>query len=295
MKNQRSKGHHYIPQALQRAFASGKQQLWYAKKTRSGEYDNPRIRNIRTFFQRRNYYTIYNEGRPSDEVERNHYGPIDNFLGELLPELKIAFEKGKLPTLEGKIEHSLREVIAEMLKRTPDFIPEFDQASRTRQMVQDAVENLPLDIFNLTPAGRNFLKKIKDPSQQELLSRSARVQAALRPSEQFLKLLHERSVRWVRCERHHSFILSSAAVARLGNGGSNGLVNPQSELWMPLLPQLAVVLVGKAGRDLLAETLLPRDRIRRINIYLMRIGKEIASSSPELLESIAGKRRNKSS
>ncbi|MBL3587581.1 DUF4238 domain-containing protein [Rhodovulum sulfidophilum] len=61
MKNQRSKDHHYIPQALQRAFASGKQQLWYAKKTRSDEYDNPRIRNIRTIFQRRNYYTIYNE------------------------------------------------------------------------------------------------------------------------------------------------------------------------------------------------------------------------------------------
>lgn len=121
MSNKRTKRHHFLPQVLQRQFLNGNGQIWYAEKGDDGRFSPPEPRNTRSTFQIKDYYTVMSDGTPSDVVEREFYGAIDNYLGHLLQGIFDVFEQGGTPTFSGDSLHALRLFFYETIKRSPEF------------------------------------------------------------------------------------------------------------------------------------------------------------------------------
>ena len=286
--SQRSKNHHFVPQILQKQFAAERGGIWYSKRGEDNVFDPPQLRNTRTVFRIRDYYTILKGDERSDVVEREFYGQIDDYLGTVLPNILQSFENSVIPTFSGEPLNSLRRVVLEMTKRTPEFTKKYDDTITGREIVESTVAAL-----SKNPSNEERLRSLNDlenPSRLREIGRSARVQAAIDRSSKVEQALEDFSVRWVVSETHHSFILSSMMVYRIGNGGPNALSNPNMEFWMPIAPKISLVLVRDKEERIPLKFADNRDHIRKVNEYATRSSKHIASHSEQLLKSLIGSR-----
>ena len=110
-------------------------------------------------------------------------------------------------------------------------------------------------------------------------------------SSRIMGELREFQVRWATSEGRHSFVLSSLIAYRIGNGGPNGVSNPNMEIWIPVSPKIAMVLVRDEEGRIPSRNSLDRDKVREVNEYAMRKSRQLASHSEALLVSLVG--RNK--
>lgn len=285
---QRSKFHHYVPQVLQRKFAAKEGWIWFAERGADGRYGPPHLKKIKKAFGRKNYNTVGTGDGLSDWVEKQHYGEIDGYLGELLPEVQTAFDCGQVPAFEGRALEALQRVVVEMQKRTPAFLPKRDDVEVGKQLIRETLS--ALDAKGWTAAVAATRTDLESPDRLRELGRNIRVRATMEHSERITNAMADFRPHWVRSNSSHSFILSSRMVYMAGNGGVAGLSNPNVEIWMPLFPKLSLVLIGRRHSRIPPEVVAPRDHIRRMNQYAASVSHEIASHSRKLLESITGKK-----
>jgi hypothetical protein len=282
----RAKNHHIVPKVLQRQFTITNEpdRIWRAKLGEHGNFNAPEKKSIRKTFVIRDYYTTRVDHKRSDHVERNFYGPIDDFWGQILYEVMPILENGDVPSLNSELEMKLRLNVMQMAKRTPDFMNYPDDLEIGFQLIQTCLDILP---DNYDEKYRNQLKK--ELQNKELLSdkgRDIRVTGTLRNSKLLEEILSEFSVRWVVSDSKHSFILSSLMVYRIGNGRNNGLSNPQCEVWMPISPKVVLVLVRDPNNKINNRIIWPSERIRKFNEFAAANSFEIASHPERLLSSL---------
>jgi hypothetical protein len=116
----RSRHHHYVPKALQRCFSENRKNIWYSAIGENGKYLSPEWRNIDSTFKAFDFYTVLDsEGKPTDAVEKNFYGIIDDHLGTLLQEVHDRFDRGKTPIFKGEQLTSLHHLVLNLASRTP--------------------------------------------------------------------------------------------------------------------------------------------------------------------------------
>lgn len=282
----RAKNHHIVPKVLQKQFAIEKdcQKIWRAKRDAGGFYTAPETKKISKAFVKRDYNTILVSGQRSDRVEREFYGKLDDFLGQIIPEFVKIFEQGHVPNFSQRSLASIRSCVTQMARRTPDFIEDHDDVETGRQLIASVLKALPEDA---SPDERKKLES--DLANVELLrdkGRHIRVTATLKESPRVKSLLTEFSPRWAICEGKHSFILSSLMVYRIGNGGPNGLVNPKMEMWMPVSPKVSLVLLRDPNNRIPIRNILSPAKIREINDFAVKHSYEVGSHSERLLNSL---------
>lgn len=284
--NSRAKRHHIVPQTLQRPFCNDDNKLWFSEKTADGKFIEPELRSTKGSFWMKDYYTILDGDQPSDAVETKFYKGLVDFLGHLVPELLVVLKKGHVPLMAPELQDSLRAAIQQLLKRTPDFLS-----------VDDYDLGLKLIQSVLTEAGKGTVPEdrltklrgeLDHPHQIKARGRDIRVRSSLQHSEKADILLKKRSFKWVVAPEKHAFVLSNLIAYRIGNGGSNGLENLNSEIWMPLAPKFAMALVNDPSNDIPQIYHDNRDHIREINEYAARQSRSIASHSRKLLYSVTG-------
>ncbi|SIO03642.1 DUF4238 domain-containing protein [Vannielia litorea] len=286
--SKRSKNHHYVPKVLQRSFLAEPNHIWFSKRELGGEYCAPYLKHIDKAFYSRNYYTIVHNDELSDTIEREHYGVIDNYLGEVVPEFISALERGAAPVFSGIPLDSIKEVVLEMAKRTPEFPRPHNDLEIGKELIERTLVELgkKKDLSEYVKTS----SVLGDSSKLIELGRSIRVRATISRSDRVAAALSELSVRWATIPSKHAYILSSLMVYRVGNGGSNALNDPKTELWMPISPRFALVVLHDPGSKI---PLIVRDsprHVRKINEYAARNSSEIGSHSRKLIESITGKR-----
>jgi Protein of unknown function (DUF4238) len=285
--SQRSKNHHFVPKVLQQRFAAEKNRIWYSTRGADGEFDPPESRNIEKTFRIRNYYTVLNDDEKSDIIEREFYGRIDNYLGKVLPDVLSAFERGEKPKFIGEPLDTIRRIVFEMAKRTPEFTKQIDEVSIGTEIVETALDALPADSKSIERS--KLLADLEDSIRLRDYGRDVRVRATITTSKKIEQALGEFSVRWSVSDTHHSFILSSLMAYRIGNGASNGLSNPKMELWMPIAPKIALVLLRDKENQIPLTLPDSSAHIRQVNEFAMKNSKQIASHSRKLIESLTGK------
>ena len=285
MSQKRAKIHHFVPKVLQKYFQSEDGGIWFSEKNNDGKFNRPELRNITSTFKSRDYYTVYEGGELSDRIERDFYGTIDNRLGDILHEIHSTLDKGLVPTVHGKSLESLQNIVYHLLVRTPEFTSKNDDYLVGFQLINTVLEEaksrgLPseeIEKLNLRLANRAHVRNS---------GRDIRVKVQALPSEEIMKLLRAYKVRFVISEGRHSFVLSSAAVYRLGNGGSNGLENLKSEFWLPISPKRVLVLVRDVDEKIPLLSSENRDHAREVNEYSVSTSSQIASHSEDLLKSL---------
>ncbi|WP_170347257.1 DUF4238 domain-containing protein [Ruegeria atlantica] len=287
MSSKRIKNHHFLPQVLQRQFLNDQGQIWYAEKGSDGFFLPPESRNTKSAFKIKDYYTVLDDGAPSDIVEKKFYGPIDNYLGHLLTDVNAAFDNGDAPTFSGEALHNIRLFLFETIKRSPEFINDYDDTLAGRDFVERMIQDPRGDLDQTEKARLEEL--LQDHVELKRYGRDIRVQGMIRRSTKVEAALEDFSVRWAVSLTHNSFILSSMIAYRIGNGGANGLVNPNMEIWMPVHPKRALVLLRDPKNEIPLVTREHRDHIREINQFAAAKSQSIASHSRKLIESLTGK------
>ena len=273
---------------LQKPFTKNQKNIWYSQRDEDGSYSAPQYRNIASCFRINDYYTILDGDDRSDVIERHFYGKIDNYLGEMIPKVLLAFANGNVPTLSGEALNNLRQVIMQLAKRTPDFVKDHNDVEMGLHFVKSILEEM--DEQSDLIERKIYEGHLNDPAKLRDYGRDIRNRATLPNSDRINKALENLHVRWSKIETEHSYILSSMMAYRIGNGGPNGLMNPNMEIWMPVTPKIALVLIGKHHKSVPHVVTDTRDHIRKVNEYAMRNSTQIASQSKELLESLTGMR-----
>ena len=285
MTGKRSRHHHIVPKALQKSFCFEGKTLWYCERGADGKFSKPAVRNIGSAFVIFDYNTVLVGGKPSDIVESQFYGKIDNYLGQLLPSLVAGFKERRVPTFSGKSLTSLQRVIFEMVKRTPDFTKKNDDIKTGREIVE--AELSALDEGDHREGDRvRVVADLNNDVVLRQLGRHARVSATISQMPLVNDALKEFSVRWATIEGKESFILSSLMAYRIGNGGNNGLSNPDMEIWMPISPKVSLVLVRDPLNKIPLRVPEVRDHVRAVNEFAVANSNFIASHSDTLLKSL---------
>jgi hypothetical protein len=284
--SKRAVNHHIVPEVLQRSFAveSDAKRIWRCKRTSKGQYNAPTKKLIDKSFVVRNYYTTLENDKRSDRIEREFYGPIDDFLGRLLPEVIGIIERGEVPSFSVDALKSLQTVVLQMLKRTPDFLKDHDDTRYGRQVIENTLNDLPSD----APLEHSRMLKaaLQDNEVLRDQGRHIRVRATLEDSPLVTDALSEFVPRWSISNTKHSYILSSMMVYRIGNGGPNGLSNPKMEMWMPIGPKVSMVLVRDPYNKIPYKVIDTPEHIRKVNEYAVANSFEIASHSEALIKSL---------
>lgn len=286
----RSKVHHYVPQVLQRQFLAqnSPERIWYSERDENNIFCAPYLKNISKTFQSKNFYTVLSEGELSDVIERVFYGSVDNYLGEVIPKIVDNFSNGFVTIFDEESRASLSQVVLAMAKRVPEFTKNFDENRTGLEIAEAVIKGLGND--DNEAEVREMTAAITNPAKLKELGRTVRVKAAARTSDEMIKMLGEFSVRWALIRSHHSYILSSTCVYRIGNGGSNGLSNPNAELWFPISPKVCLVLVRDPFRKIPLVSDDIADHIRKVNEHAMAVSDQIASHSQRLIESLTKKK-----
>lgn len=291
MAQKRTKRHHIVPRALRKNFCFDGDKTWYSEK-RDDKFSIPEERNTKSTFARRDYYTVLENGTPSDKVERLYYGEIDNYLGRLVPQLLVKLERSEAPVFSSQAVDSLNSVIYQMVKRTPDFVSrdkKMDEIEIGKQIVSGDIERLRKNSPD-DPNLRPLYQELEDDNKLKQLGRHVRVSAQAKTSNKVQKLLRQFSVRWGFCDGSHSLILSSSMVYLIGNGGHNGIANPKTEIWFPISPKYALVLMRDQSQKFPLLNAIDRDFARDVNLYAARSSFAVASHSEKLLRSITNHR-----
>ena len=284
----RAKKHHIVPEVLQKQFLAMEEKIWFSEQKSDGAFSPPQLESIKKAFMKKNYNTITKDGEKSDVVEREFYGKIDNFLGKVIPDIFTAFEGNKVPMFSEQLLDSLRNVVMEMAKRTPDFTGMYDDTTEGKRLLDEIVAEAGADGDKMSED--HFKSRLGDAQWQKEFARDVRVRATIKHSPKVQSALNQLTFKWVLLSSKCSFILSSQMVYRLGNGGPNGLNNPNFEMWMPISPKIALVLLrDNYGKLPLVHYDTP-DHVREINEYALKSSFQIGSHSRELLESLTGRK-----
>lgn len=285
MSQKRIQNHHYVPKVLQKAFRYDGDRIWYSSRQVGGRFGKPAERNIEKTFRIKDLYTIELNGVQSDIIERQFYGTIDDYLGRMLPSVFNAFSEGRLPTFSGEPLRGLKKVVFELIKRTPHFTKGYDDASIGRDVIEKEIA-----YYELHDPENPQLKRARIDLEQDgmlkRLGRTVRVRALTMEMRDAHTVLEEFEVRWAVSEGNSSFVLSDLIAYRIGNCGSNGLINPNAEIWMPISPKIALVLVRDPNKNIPLRSPESARHIRAINEYAAVNSIKIASHSEKLLLSL---------
>lgn len=280
----RAKRHHIVPQTLQRPFCDHEGKLWFAEKNAAGTFKEPELRSPNGAFWVRDYYTVLEDDAPSDVIETGFYGNLDNFLGQLIPQFNLRLEASEAPVMDVELQNALKVAIFELIKRTPDFIKVSDYDVGLEFLEGVLAEEGKGTVTNDRRA--ELRAELDKPHKIKARGRDIRVRGSLSRSGNVEEALKSRSFRYVVAKKGHSFILSNAIAYRIGNGGSNRLQNPESEIWMPISPRFAIALVADPTKKIPLICESDRDHVREINEYAASQSRSIASHSKKLIDSI---------
>jgi Protein of unknown function (DUF4238) len=284
----RARHHHFVPKALQRHFCENRRNFWFTTKGSDGRYLKPEWRNIDSTFQRHDFYTILDSsGIPTDEVERNFYEFLDNHLGTLLNEIHDILDRGQIPAFEGEVLESLQNLFVPLVNRTPHSLSGRDHDDVAvgevfaRNVIVGLTERNPHD-----PELPKFHKMLTNKGELAAQGRTIRVKATTSRYPLIERQLRDFSARVAVSEGKHSFVLHSAMIHRIGNGGPNGLSNPKCELLFPISSKRALVLVRDPVGRIPPICSVSVSQMRSINLNAFSQGCDLASSSEALLSSL---------
>lgn len=282
----RSKRHHYVPQGLQKYFCNEAGQIWYTKRASlSEEFETIEPRNTKSAFQERNFYTVLSDlDKPSDEIEREFYGVVDDQVGKTLAEVVEITKHGKAPRFRGEPLDSFKNLVLALHRRSVDITKDHNEFEIGEAIIESTIADASAKL-GLT--ADEALKQLRFPDPKQL-GRNVRVRAQTVEPKLALEALAKYDVATIVAEGKSSFILGSRMVYRISNGTNDPLGSKNVELWFPVSPKICLVLHA-LGQEILRPVVWPSRKVREINEYIVSKCHEVGSHSDRLLISLLGR------
>lgn len=280
--------HHYVPKSLQKYFTDNGKNIWFSQIACDGKYSGPELRNLVSTFQRHDFYTVIDDnGVPSDSVEREIYGPLDDYLGDLLSEVHGRMDLGETPVFEGEVLESLLDLFIALATRGPLRLTgqDYNDYEQGLTFANQLIEKLVgLDKYH--PDIAFYQDTLNNRRKLIDRGRDIRVRATTKGLPKTKNELGNFQARVAVSTGGHSFVLHGRMIYRIGNGGSNGLLCPRCELWLPISSKRALVLLRDPTNRIPFVCQVGREQMREFNSYAVSLGSDLASHSIKLLQSL---------
>jgi hypothetical protein len=228
------------------------------------------------------------DGKLSDVVEKSFYEKQDDYLGKILREVHSALDLRTVPVFSGEALSTIRSVVLHLIKRNPNFTKDLNDEAIGLEVTEKTLSII--DKFGDPYGEKDRLNaRLKNSKELKHVGRTVRVPAQLTVSGAIDEALQDFRVRWVLLSGKSSFILPGIGAYRIGNGGPNGFNNPDFEIWLPISPKRALVLVRDPKEKIPNIFVATRDHVRKVNKYGASQSTQIASHSQQLLKSLIKK------
>ncbi|MDV4145255.1 DUF4238 domain-containing protein [Shimia sp. FJ5] len=276
-----SKKHHYVPQGILRRFCFQNDTTWYLSRERFP--GDPSPRNIGSIFCKRHFNSFQKEdGTKDDAVERFFGKEFDNYIPEWTAHLEVSQETNSPVAFGGAERRRFVQFFYNHMKRSPDFIEPIVAEATEETFAAESIEKLERQVRPLTDEERS---KFQSTDFQRRVAGNSRVENFSKQSVKILETINEMSIALATPARaNKQFIVGSNPVARFEDYPRQHLSEPGVELWTTLTPRLAVGFVHSSNVDNLR---LSDHQVRKLNISIAKQSRAIASTSKELLASLA--------
>lgn len=276
-----------MPKSLLKHFTDESGKLWYATRPSTKDSFGPVVqRTPEGSFWRRNFFTTLDEAnRPSDSVERNFYGAVDNHIGKLIPEVKEILASGRFPIFSNSALDAFRHLIIALYKRSIDTVADFDE----KDVGSEVIESISRDATSQLGISRSELISQLNLPNPVAIGRDVRVGAQILYPGDLIDALEGSNVSVIEAEGRSSFIIGSRMVYRIANGTTDKIGSVNVEIWLPITPKFSLVL-HKIPRYPRAVIVWPKSKVREVNDYICRSCLEVASHSELLIRSLLNQR-----
>jgi hypothetical protein len=272
------KSHHYVPKMLLRNFTNEQGQLYFYRKDKASE--GVKAASPEKLFAAQHLYSKTAKDGVRDHSLEQRFGKLETEAAQVFSSIMDAARSGHVPGLTW----AQKEVVAlfhyMQWKRSFDhrktFLSDeviFTQLDETATRAQDLFPNRVDDIARISTALRS-----KD------YIHNLRIDILRTINPDTLNLLASRAlVVAVPQKGSKSWIIGSSPVAKMG---SADLRHPNSEIWLPIAPDVAVGFcqVGKPEE----LVVIPDMVIRRMNSLIALQSGMFAGRSEALIQSLAG-------
>lgn len=288
-KAQRSVRHHYVPSTLGRRFSDESGKFYY--KTRSSRhhpFGKSEYRRPERAFYEKDLYTMYdNEGIPHDRIEREFFGPLDDFFGEFLKKVDEVFAEGSNPTLSKETRLGLSQLVTSNFARNPQF-------GVGPEALREVRENFPSILAQTSEEFGDdpltVLAQFEDESLSDQEIQNILMKAITKKMPNSEKFLNQLETAWVVIEGKSRFILGDRIAYHPRNALSKLFSSAFVGLVMPLHPKRAIAFVGQSARKL--DRISVGDAsVRKLNEIAVSESLCIASASNPQLESLTRRYR----
>lgn len=265
--------HHYVPKLLVKSFADSNKQVLYCEK------ENPRIeiRNYRTPFWSRHYYTARNEKNEKDVSAEYSFGEFENIVAPIVEGIRISIGEGKTPRLSAEEKRIWDCFFILQLQRTPEGFKRLVKEESLTGTTEDCFEQWMAD----EPDKSDEIRTYCTPENIERLMNTIRIGAQTMVGPNSLELFSKLELSfWILTGKNRSFVLGSNPIARLSAHSNNGWGN-----WLPVSPKIAVSHTLKGTRGSVLQNNRTED-VRRLNMVIIDQSSAVVSNSEKLLKSL---------
>ena len=215
---------------------------------------HPRILLARTHL----YSKIRPDGSRDVSLEER-YSKLEAAVSPVLDQIGAVVRRRNLPDIPESTRLVLDHFLYEQIRRVPDFHEKIMPVAGAKLAVEEAVAEYETRYRKLTPEEREETFRPKEITN---FRQNARVGALSRHSPKVLSALGAKGVFFGICREKSSFLIGGAPVARFGKL----LTDPDTELWLPIHPNVVVIFAGKRGDGKIVD--IPESFVRKFNTII---------------------------
>lgn len=273
------KRHHSVPEMLQRRFADSRGMLWYFDKERPDQ--GVKDTHANNLFVRNRQYTLKRRDGTRDWSLETHYSNLESYMKLLIDKIVPSILSGIYPSVTPNERALLDIYVYEQWRRVPELYDGLISDDDFSVMLHDSIAQYENKYRPLTPDER---ERLTTPEYLKAEKQRARV-LALRRQGTAREYLSKRGLFFARTARNRSFVLSSAPVIKMHPVGHPHLNDPRVEIWLPIDPNVAIVLAGDGSVNRIIS--VGPQIVRNYNREVAKRGTAFAGRDKALVVSIA--------
>jgi Protein of unknown function (DUF4238) len=271
-----SRNHHYIPVFIIKNFSGSDKLVFWASKKR------PSVRPVppKSIFFEKNANTLYGQNHERSEFAEFFLSKMDRAFSIVCHAiLDQQFEAISLEPYAIKI---LNHFIYQSLKRSPIIRDNLRRTNPLEGLIDELNQHRLAGEISLSEAQMNI---VNDKHVQFRALQNALVENLFKEDLATQRKIESRHLYLVSpAHPKKNFILGNQHLVRLSGPKHNGLDDWQSEWWMPVHPQFAILSTGHRLNS--KRIFLSNDGVRKLNLATWQLSSEAAANSRELLTSL---------
>ena len=273
------KGHHYVPRFLLDRFVSNDRQLWIVRKLEDG----PKLFRAapEAAFKQTHLNSFRNSDGSKDPKLEHWYSTLEADAAPVVAQIVDSVLDGREPGLAEDQRRCWNQFFYQQRKRAPDSYAHLGLEQDLRRDIARAISELEQNDTGI-PLEERELARSNDGIKR--VAHNAALLARADPGEAVMRALEQRGMAFAFVERRDKcFVIGDRVPATLGPGG---ILNPGTEMWLPIAPRVAVSPYGKPFSERIVK--FTAGQIRKVNAQIYAESNMTAANNEHVLRTLAG-------